>query len=75
VQIMTFIHHTEQPIVDLWILPPGSVLVTAVAQGGESTITLTVTVACCVAGPGEALVELVHALHLAKLHLAERGAR
>jgi hypothetical protein len=76
VQIMTFIHRTDQPIVEAWVLPPGNLLVTAVTEGGETCITLAATVPGCVTGPGEALVQLVHELHLAKLHLAaERGAR
>lgn len=68
---------TEQPIVDCWILPPGNLLVTAVAEGDESTLTLTVTMQGRVAGPGAALIEMVHALMLAKANLAAEkdGAR
>jgi len=70
---MTFIHRTDQPIVEAWILPPGNLLVTAVAEGGETCITLAVTVPGCVAGPGEALIELVHELSRAKRQLRQEA--
>ena len=71
---MTFIHRTDQPIVEAWVLPPGNLLVTAVTEGGETCITLAATVPGCVTGPGEALIELVQALSQAKRNLAtERG--
>lgn len=47
-----------------------TVLVTVVAEAGETAISLTVTTARPVAGPGDALAELVRELAAAKAALA-----
>lgn len=65
--------HTDQPIVEAWVLPPGNLLVTAVTEGGETCITLCVTVPGCVASPGEALIALVHELSRAKRQLRQEA--
>ncbi len=50
----------------VWPLPP-DLLVIAVEEGDETAISLIVTTRTPVAGPGDALVELVHALAGARL--------
>ena len=50
----------------VWPLPP-DLLVIAVEEGDETAISLIVTTHTPVAGPGDALVELVHALAGARL--------
>jgi len=73
---MTFIHRTDQPITEAWVLPGGNVLLTAVHEAGATCVTLAVNVAGRIEEPGAALVEIVHALALAKAKLltVEGGA-
>lgn len=70
---------TEEPITEAWLLPGGNVLLTAVHDAGETCITLAVNVAGRIEEPGAALIEIVHALALARTHLLavadEGGAR
>ena len=56
------------PNVETHVLPlPPDLLVIAVEEGDETAISLIVTTRTPVAGPGDALVELVHALAGARL--------
>lgn len=64
---------TNEPTTEAWVLPPGNLLVTAVTEGGETCITPAVTVPGCVAGPGEALIALVHELSRAKRQLRQEA--
>mgnify|MGYP003373600891 CR=1 FL=1 len=57
---------TETPTVELWVLPPGNMLLTAVTEAGETCITLAVTVPGAVDRPGAALIAVAHALSQAK---------
>jgi hypothetical protein len=59
-------HHTTQPTVETWILPGGNVLLSAIEEDGESTITLTATVKGEADDPRIALLKLVCALTQAK---------
>lgn len=61
--------HTDQPTTEAWVLPGGAVLLTAVHEAGETCVTLAVNVAGRIEEPGAALVEVVHALALARTHL------
>lgn len=54
-----------------WSLGP--VLITAVAEGGETAITLTVTASRTVDGPGSALAALIRALNEAKIAILARA--
>ena len=65
--------HTDEPTVEAWVLPPGSLLLTAITEAGETCITLAATVPGCVAGPGEALIALVHELSRAKRQLRQEA--
>lgn len=61
---MTFIHRYE-PITHCWPLTPDMLLITVQDDLGTA-ITLTVTTEERIESPGAALVELVHALTMAK---------
>ena len=64
---------TETPTVELWVLPPGNMLLTAVTEAGETCITLAVTVQGEVDRPGAALVAIAHALSQAKRQMVAEG--
>jgi hypothetical protein len=63
----------DTPTVELWVLPPGNLLVTAVTEAGETCITLAVTVQGEVDRPGAALVAIAHALSQAKRKAVTEG--
>ena len=63
----------ETPTVELWVLPPGNMLLTAVEEAGETCITLSVTVQGAVDRPGAALVAIAHALSQAKRQMVAEG--
>ena len=50
-----------------WPIPPDLLVIAVADDTGLTTVTLTVTAGGPVAGPGDALVELVHALAGARL--------
>lgn len=56
--------------IETYCWPIGSVLVTVVADCGETAITLSVATNRPVSGPGDALTELVRELAAAKAALA-----
>jgi hypothetical protein len=59
-------HTDEQPKVNIWLLPGGNVLLSAVEEGEQSTVTLTVTVPGSVDGLRAAFAKLLAALEAAK---------